>query len=802
MFKDTKLGVKLGLGFAFVALVLVVAVLTSIWQVGKTSTVTNRVMELRAPTAQSSLAMLNGINHSLAALRGWIILGKDKFKNERSKAWSDEIDPALQTMKAFAVNWTNPKNIERLRVIEENLSKFNKFQKEIEDIAQIVENTPALKILFQQAAPQAAILVGNITKMIDAELKLSVQDSWNTYQSEVARRQDLILRITANFGYGGLIHSFKNYVLRGTPKYLEKVRASHSSITEAVNEYSSVKDLTADEKDALATVQKITNEYMSGADHVNTLLGEFTAISDLDKAVSINDSPAFAAFKTLNSRYKTLVLQRGEEMAAAVKRKKMLGMMADVRGTTGLGLANIRAYLLSGDVKFAKLFEKFWAKNTKRFGDLQKNAHLLTDEQKVAFEKFSAARKAFDPLPPKMFKIRGSAEWNLANSWLGTKAAPTAFKIKTQLDAMAANQKTLMESDIKEAKRLTALLSTLEWILLFAGIILSVVIGTVITRAITGPVNRIIGDLSEGSHQVSAAAGEISSSSQSMASGATQQASSIEETSAALEELSTQTTKNATSADEANNLSSAATQTANKGNSTVEKMIVSMNEMNESSKKISNIIKVIDEIAFQTNLLALNAAVEAARAGEHGKGFAVVAEEVRNLAQRSANAAKDTASLIEDSIKKTDEGTKMAAESGAVLKDIVVNSEKATSLIADIATASKEQADGVEQINKAVAEMDKITQSNAASAEETAAASEEMSAQSESLLDVVGRLNQIIKGKSVVDGSQERKAIAPVKTKKQKTPTKAPQKQLKAQQAKTVTPEEVIPMDDSDFKDF
>jgi len=414
MFKDMKLGVKLGLGFSMVALILVVAVLTSIWQVGKTSTVTNRVMTLRAPTSQSSLAMLNGINHSLAALRGWIILSKDKFKKERAKAWNDEINPSLKTMKTFAVNWTNPKNVERLRIIEENLKKFNQFQIEIEDIAQTVDNTPALKILFVQAAPQASILIGNITKMIDAELKVSMQDSWNTYQGDVARRQELLLRIKADFGYGGLIHKFKNYVLRGKPKYLESIRALHLSITETIGEYSSVNGLTAEEKSALAVVQETANKYMSAADHVSTLLtGEDTMVSDLDKAVKIDDSPAIAGFEVLNSRYEALVSEKGKHMTGAVKRKEILGMMADVRGTTGLGLANIRAYLLSGDEKFRKLFEKFWAKNTTRFADLKKNVHLLTDEQKNAFKEFSDARKKFNPLPQRCSRSEGALNGTL-----------------------------------------------------------------------------------------------------------------------------------------------------------------------------------------------------------------------------------------------------------------------------------------------------------------------------------------------------------------------------------------------------
>ncbi len=175
----------------------------------------------------------------------------------------------------------------------------------------------------------------------------------------------------------------------------------------------------------------------------------------------------------------------------------------------------------------------------------------------------------------------------------------------------------------------------------------------------------------------------------------------------------------------------------------------------------------------------------------------------KNLAQRSANAAKDTAALIEDSIKKTEEGTKMAAESGTVLKEIVENSEKATSIIGEIETASREQAEGVEQINKAMAEMDKITQSNAANAEETAAASEEMSAQSQSLLDLVAQLNAIIMGQAASDGNGGRKAPPIKETKKHLViPQGTPQKRLEKLKPTTVTPKDVIPMDDSDFKDF
>ncbi len=253
--------------------------------------------------------------------------------------------------------------------------------------------------------------------------------------------------------------------------------------------------------------------------------------------------------------------------------------------------------------------------------------------------------------------------------------------------------------------------------------------------------NDLMLNISTAAEQVASGSKQVSESSMELSQGATEQASSIEELTASIEEIASQTRKNAENADEANQLAEKAKSNAMQGDKEMKDMLEAMNEINESSNNISKIIKVIDEIAFQTNILALNAAVEAARAGQHGKGFAVVAEEVRNLAARSANAAKETTTMIEGSIKKVEDGTKIANETADALNKIVEGITRVATLVGDIAVASNEQATGIAQINEGVTQVSEVVQSNSATSEETAAASEELSGQSEMLNEMVSKFN-------------------------------------------------------------
>jgi len=282
---------------------------------------------------------------------------------------------------------------------------------------------------------------------------------------------------------------------------------------------------------------------------------------------------------------------------------------------------------------------------------------------------------------------------------------------------------------------------------------LAVLLVTVSSTSVRRALTRLVQDLSQSSAQVNGAASQVSSASQTLAQGSGEQAASIEETSASLEEMASMTKRNAENAQKANDLAREARLAADKGATDMQAMDTAMTAIKVSSDDIAKIIKTIDEIAFQTNILALNAAVEAARAGEAGMGFAVVADEVRSLAQRSATAAKETAAKIEGAITKTAQGVELSRKVASALNDIVAKARQVDELASSVASASREQTQGITQINVAVGEMDKVTQANAASAEESAAAAQELNAQAGLMKSAVTELMNLVGGGGTGSGN-------------------------------------------------
>ncbi len=304
--------------------------------------------------------------------------------------------------------------------------------------------------------------------------------------------------------------------------------------------------------------------------------------------------------------------------------------------------------------------------------------------------------------------------------------------------------------------------------------------------------NSILLEVSSSVNQVTGGAQQVSDASQSLSQGASESASSLEEISSSMQEIGSQTKMNAQNAHQASSLSVSAKDSAKKGNEQMTDLVKAMNEINDSSKNISKIIKVIDEIAFQTNVLALNAAVEAARAGKYGKGFAVVAEEVRDLAERSAQAAKETAEMIEGAMKKAENGSKIAEKTSVILGEIVVGSTKVNDIIGEIAAASNEQAQGISQINIGLHQLEQVTQQNTANAEESAAAAEELNSQSEQLRIMVSRF------KLRDHNNYENKAVAP-KLSSVGYNRRSERRIEEKRNINFVRPDEIISLDDNDF---
>lgn len=311
----------------------------------------------------------------------------------------------------------------------------------------------------------------------------------------------------------------------------------------------------------------------------------------------------------------------------------------------------------------------------------------------------------------------------------------------------------IAESESRLASSQATATVRLSVVAMILGCAIAITLGLLLTRSITRPIRSVADRLSSGADQTVSASSQISSASQSLADGATQQAAALQEVSASLEQMASMTRRNADSAGAAKTLALQAREVADSGTADVRELTTSMAEIQQAGDNIAKIVKTIEEIAFQTNILALNAAVEAARAGEAGMGFAVVAEEVRSLAQRSAQAANETATRIGDAIDKSARGARVGGRVADRLSEILDKARQVDDRVAEIASACQEQSQGIAQINDAVAQVDRITQGNAAGAEESASAAEELNAQAESLKSAAQELLYLVNGSQAIQAA-------------------------------------------------
>jgi methyl-accepting chemotaxis protein/methyl-accepting chemotaxis protein-1 (serine sensor receptor) len=381
---------------------------------------------------------------------------------------------------------------------------------------------------------------------------------------------------------------------------------------------------------------------------------------------------------------------------------------------------------------------------------------VVTDEDRKTIASLEAGMKAWET---------GCAACHDDAATMGEAATMQKLSAKTQA-LVDANQKLGNDLEVSQSKVFeaqaaqadaTAVRSVLTTLFILVATLVVGGVALQVVRGLTRDLREVSRELNEGVTQLFSAASQVASSSQTLSQSSSEQAASLEETSATMQEMSSMTRQNAANSKEAAQVFARADEMVRRAEVALNDMVEAMTSIRDSSGKVAKIIKTVDEIAFQTNILALNAAVEAARAGEAGLGFAVVADEVRNLALRSAQAAKDTANLIDESMAASTSGTEKVDHLGNTIRDITAAIGQAKQLVDEVSTASVQQATGFEQVSHAIAEMEKVTQSTAATAEESAAASEELNAQAEVARSQVQRLEVMVSRSTEAQGGSGRR---------------------------------------------
>jgi methyl-accepting chemotaxis protein len=723
-FADRKIGTKLTAGFAAVCVVLAIAVGFTIYVVGQASSNIDRMVNLRVPVALESTELVGNVYSTLATLRGYLLTGNPQGKNDRAAMWK-ELEGTQASFDRRAEGFTNPENKQKWSETKSLLKDFRAAQDGAEALAFTPDAFPATKLMLTEAAPKASVIFGEISKMIDDEERL---------EPSMERKRLLKTMADVRGNFAAAIAQLRMFLLSGDKSNKEEFAKLWGTFERAYGNLNAQKALLSpSQRTAFDTLQNAVSAFAPLPNQMFALrespqwnmpvymLATEAAPRAL-KILDLIDGPKGADGTRSGGIKSNQKLMLAQESQAVLSGISFLEMSQWVLLGLGLALAGIIAFFC------AQL--------------------IATPIKKLTAGMRELASGNFDVVLPGVGRkdeigdIAGAVdEFKLR---LAEKMRLEAEKEQEIQRREQAERDERARRDAEQARMVAEVVSELGQGLenLAKGNLTYRVSKEFASeyKKVQDDFNSAITQLQDtvqriatSSTEISNAAAEISTATTDLSQRTEEQAASLEETSASMEEIAATVKQNAENAQRANSLTQDAREMAGRGETVVAEAVTAMAEIEESSRKISDIISVIDEIARQTNLLALNAAVEAARAGEAGRGFAVVASEVRSLAQRSSQAAKDIKDLIVSSSGQVQNGVQLVNRAGESLQEILGSIRSVAAIVSDIANASSEQAAGVDQINKALAQMDEVTQQNSALVEENAATAKTLADQSTAL---------------------------------------------------------------------
>lgn len=737
MFKNKKLATKMGAGFGVLIVVMCILGGLAVYNMTSVTAESEKLAKEYVPEVRLANNVERSALQATCDIRSFGLSGEKEYLTT-GLTRLDETDEWIEKCAKLA---ENSQYLVKLKEAAGSCrTNADQYRATVDSV---VRSNQAMDRERTELDKNAAAYMAACQAFLDAQNTAFTQD--------LTARQEKIKLVSdvSCIGTAARVLNFKGQAVGDTGL----IRKSLDELDRLPAIFNSLRSLSVDETDRerIAAMEKTAKDYKTA---VSDYLQEFkkgnsAKNSDLNRIRGQMD----AAADTYVSMCKDYFCGQQEKLATDMgERHAKIAFCNDI---VNLGNETRVACFKAQALRDPSLIEK-----------AQANFEAM-DEKFAALRKIT--RRPEDIAMIDKTKAAGTgyqkAMVRLADNWKSLQSLDR--ELKTAAAAVLTDAQGTAQAGIDNteeiAKDASSLLTASSNIMI-GGLIVAVIVGIVvacfITISTTKPINRIIGGLQGGAEQTAAAAGQVSAASQSLAQGASEQAAALEETSSSMEEMSSMTTQNADNANEASKLMGQTKDIVDGMSRAAEEMSEAIAEIKTSSGETAKIIKTIEEIAFQTNLLALNAAVEAARAGEAGKGFAVVAEEVRNLAQRAAEAARNTAAMIEESVSNADNGVQVTERVTEAVRQTVGNSVKVNDLIAEIAAACQEQAQGISQINTGVTQMDQVTQSNAANAEESASASEELSSQAEELRRMVFDLQTIVGGNRAAQNA----AATPVTT--------------------------------------